>query len=323
MDATADPMITFDGVQKKYPDGTTAVHDLSIEIAQGEICVIVGPSGCGKTTAMRMINRLVEPTSGTITVGGQDVSQTDPQELRRHIGYVIQQIGLFPHHTIRRNVACVRDLLGLDKASTAIRVDELLDLVGLEPDVFGDRYPHQLSGGQRQRVGVARALAADPPVLLMDEPFGAVDPVARERLQREFLNLQSQVKKTIVFVTHDIDEAMLMGDRIAVMREGGYLEQYAPPAEVLANPASDFVRTFVGGDRLVKLLAVTTIPETLLAQPGPGDHDLPRIDSGASLREALGQMLDCPEGLVLVTKQGDPLGTLSVADVHAHVRASV
>jgi osmoprotectant transport system ATP-binding protein len=262
LDATADPMIRLDRVAKRYPDGTMAVDELSLDVPAGEIAVLVGPSGCGKTTTMRMINRLVEPTSGRIYVGGEDVTVADAVRLRRTIGYVIQQVGLFPHQTVASNVATVPRLLRWERRRTRTRVDELLDLVGLDPAVHRDRYPHQLSGGQRQRVGVARALAADPPVLLMDEPFGAVDPVARDRLQAEFLRLQEQVRKTVVFVTHDIDEAIRLGDRIAVMREGGRLEQYADPATLLSAPATDFVADFVGADRTLRRLSVLDVDIT-------------------------------------------------------------
>src|SRR4051812_6258315 len=258
MDAT-DPMIRLDRVAKRYPDGTVAVEELSLDVPAGEIAVLVGPSGCGKTTTMRMVNRLVEPTSGRIFVGGEDVTRADPVRLRRGIGYVIQQVGLFPHQTVAANVATVPRLLGWERRRSRARIDELLELVGLDPARHRDRYPHQLSGGQRQRVGVARALAADPPVLLMDEPFGAVDPVARDRLQAEFLRLQEQVRKTVVFVTHDIDEAIRLGDRIAVMREGGRLEQYADPATLLSSPATDFVADFVGSDRTLRRLSVLDV----------------------------------------------------------------
>src|SRR3954447_10823869 len=263
---TTDPMIRLDRVAKRYPDGTVAVEELSLDVPAGEIAVLVGPSGCGKTTTMRMVNRLVEPTSGRIFVGGEDVTRADPVKLRRGIGYVIQQVGLFPHQTVGTNVATVPRLLGWERRRSRARVDELLELVGLDPARHRDRYPHQLSGGQRQRgggarrrVGVARALGADPPVLLMDEPFGAVDPVARDRLQAEFLRLQEQVRKTVVFVTHDIDEAIRLGDRIAVMREGGRLEQYADPATLLSSPATDFVADFVGSDRTLRRLSVLDV----------------------------------------------------------------
>ena len=265
---TTDPMIRLDRVAKRYPDGTVAVEELSLDVPSGEIAVLVGPSGCGKTTTMRMINRLVEPTSGSIFVGGEDVTRADPVKLRRGIGYVIQQVGLFPHQTVGANVATVPGLLGWERRRSRARVDELLELVGLDPSRHRDRYPHQLSGGQRQRVGVARALAADPPVLLMDEPFGAVDPVARDRLQAEFLRLQETVRKTVVFVTHDIDEAIRLGDRIAVMREGGHLEQYSDPATLLSSPATDFVADFVGSERTLRRLSVLDV-DLRAATPWP------------------------------------------------------
>jgi osmoprotectant transport system ATP-binding protein len=257
-------MISLRDVEKQYPDGTVAVHSLSLDVAPGEIAVLVGPSGCGKTTTMRMINRLTDPTAGRITVDGDDVSKVDPVELRRRIGYVIQQVGLFPHQTVATNVATVPRLLGWDRPKVAKRVEELLELVGLDPATHAKRYPHQLSGGQRQRVGVARALAADPPVLLMDEPFGAVDPVARDRLQVEFLRLQEQVRKTVVFVTHDVDEAIRLGDRIAVMREGGHLEQYAEPATLLSEPTSPYVAEFVGAERTLRRLSVAPVTRSQL-----------------------------------------------------------
>src|SRR4051794_24103229 len=263
-----ESMILLDQVRKRYADGTVAVNELSLDVAAGQIAVLVGPSGCGKTTTMRMINRLVEPTSGRILVDGDDISRVDRVQLRRRIGYVIQQVGLFPHQTVADNIATVPQMLGWDKSRTKSRTSELLELVGLEPDRHAKRYPHELSGGQRQRGGVARALAADPPVLLMDEPFGAVDPVARDRLQSEFLRLQQQVRKTIVFVTHDIDEAIRLGDRIAVMREGGHLEQYAEPSALLSEPATDFVADFVGADRTLRRLSVLHVrPDGLTDWP--------------------------------------------------------
>jgi len=275
--------IRLDGVSKVYPDGTTAVRELDLTFAAGELTVLVGPSGCGKTTTMKMINRIIEPTTGRILLGGDDVTRVDPVQLRRRIGYVIQSVGLFPHQTVRKNVATVPGLLGWDKARTRDRVEELLELVGLDPRTFGDRYPHQLSGGQRQRAGVARALAADPAVLLMDEPFSAVDPIVRDRLQSEFLRLQQAVRKTIVFVTHDIEEAVRLGDRIAVMSEGGTVEQFAPPTELLGSPATPFVADFVGADRGLKRLAVTGIELADLEQP-PVVH----VDDGlADARSAL------------------------------------
>ncbi|TKJ31973.1 ABC transporter ATP-binding protein [Blastococcus sp. CCUG 61487] len=273
----------LEGLSKVYADGTVGVADLDLTFAAGELTVLVGPSGCGKTTTMKMINRIIEPTTGRILIGGEDVTKVDPVRLRRRIGYVIQNVGLFPHQTVRANVGTVPRLLGWDRARIRERVAELLDLVGLDPSLHADRYPHQLSGGQRQRAGVARALAADPPVLLMDEPFSAVDPVVRERLQSEFLRLQQAVRKTIVFVTHDIEEAVRLGDRIAVMSHGGRVEQFATPADLLGRPANDFVADFVGSDRGLKRLAVTSIDVADLEQP-PVVH----VDDGlADARSAL------------------------------------
>lgn len=263
-------MITFDHVTKRFDDGTIGVDDLSLTVEDGEVVVLVGPSGCGKTTTMRMVNRMIEPTSGTISVDGQDVMAADPAELRRNIGYVIQQIGLFPHRSTASNIATVPKLLGWDDRRISERVAELITTVGL-PEGVADRYPHQLSGGQRQRVGVARALATDPPTMLMDEPFGAVDPIVRSKLQNEFLRLQREVQKTIVFVTHDIDEAIKMGDRIAIMSEGGVLEQYDTPTNVLANPVNDFVVDFLGAERGLKRLALIPVSE-VAADPGPLVH---------------------------------------------------
>ncbi|MEU8569400.1 betaine/proline/choline family ABC transporter ATP-binding protein [Streptomyces pathocidini] len=259
-------MIRFEHVTKRYADGTTAVDDLSFEVAEGELVTLVGPSGCGKTTTMKMVNRLIEPSSGRILLDGEDIAAIDPVKLRRRIGYVIQQVGLFPHRTVLDNTATVPHLLGWQRKKGRERAAELLDLVGLDPSVYGDRYPDQLSGGQRQRVGVARALAADPPVLLMDEPFGAVDPVVREHLQNEFLRLQSQVRKTVLFVTHDMEEAVRLGDRIAVYGQGR-IEQFDPPAAVLGAPATPYVADFVGADRGLKRLSVTPIEPGDLEQP--------------------------------------------------------
>lgn len=259
-------MIRFEHVTKRYADGTTAVDDLSFDVAEGELVTLVGPSGCGKTTTMKMVNRLIEPTEGRIFLDGDDISTIDPVRLRRRIGYVIQQVGLFPHKTVLENTATVPHLLGWKRGKGRERAAELLDLVGLDPSIYGDRYPDQLSGGQRQRVGVARALAADPPVLLMDEPFGAVDPVVREHLQNEFLRLQAQVRKTVLFVTHDIEEAVRLGDRIAVYGRGS-IEQFDSPATVLGAPATPYVADFVGADRGLKRLSVTPIEESDLDQP--------------------------------------------------------
>ncbi|MBA0053075.1 ATP-binding cassette domain-containing protein [Streptomyces sp. AJS327] len=259
-------MIRFENVTKRYPDGTTAVEGLSFEVERGEIVTLVGPSGCGKTTTMKMVNRLIEPTSGRILLDGADIADADPVELRRRIGYVIQQVGLFPHKTVLENTATVPHLLGWPRARRRERAAELLELVGLDPAVHGARYPEQLSGGQRQRVGVARALAADPPVLLMDEPFGAVDPVVRGHLQSEFLKLQAALHKTVLLVTHDIEEAVRLGDRIAVYGEGR-VEQFAAPSKVLGAPATPYVADFVGADRGLKRLAVTPIETADLEEP--------------------------------------------------------
>ncbi|MGW6402748.1 ABC transporter ATP-binding protein [Streptomyces sp. NPDC055134] len=280
-------MIRFEHVTKRYADGTTAVDDLSFEVNEGELVTLVGPSGCGKTTTMKMVNRLIEPSEGQIFLDGDDISGIDPVQLRRRIGYVIQQVGLFPHKTVLDNTATVPHLLGVKRAKARERAAELLDLVGLDPRTFGDRYPDQLSGGQRQRVGVARALAADPPVLLMDEPFGAVDPVVREHLQNEFLRLQQAVRKTVLFVTHDIEEAVRLGDRIAVYGQGR-IEQFDTPSTVLGAPANEYVADFVGADRGLKRLSVTPIEESDLEQP-PVVH----------LDDPLPAKLDAPWAVVL------------------------
>ena len=260
-------MISFERVTKRYPDGTVAVNELSLTAPDGAITVLVGPSGCGKTTSLRMVNRLIEPTEGRITIDGVDIRERPAAELRRSIGYVIQHAGLFPHRTIVDNIATVPRLLGKDRRTARARANELMDLVGLDP-ALAKRYPYQLSGGQQQRVGVARALAADPPVLLMDEPFSAVDPIVRKGLQEEFLRIQAEVAKTILFVTHDIDEAVKLGDKIAVLREGGILAQFDPPDRLLAEPADAFVEQFLGSDRGIRRL--TFYPSaalSLLADP--------------------------------------------------------
>ena len=252
-------MIALNDVTKIYPGSSSpAVSSLSLTIPEGEIAVLVGPSGCGKTTTLKMINRLIEPSSGVISIDGRNVHELDAKELRRGIGYVIQQIGLFPHRTIAENIATVPRLLSWDTTRIGERVDELIEIVHLEPEMR-DRYPDELSGGQRQRVGVARALAADPPVMLMDEPFGAVDPIIRTRLQDQFLELQSELCKTIVMVTHDIDEAIRLGDRVAILNVGGILEQFESPAQMLANPANDFVADFLGSDRGLKRLGLIPV----------------------------------------------------------------
>lgn len=283
-------MITLDRLTKKFgTGGQLAVDGLSLTINTGEICVLIGPSGCGKTTTMRMINRMVEPDSGRIEVGGRDVTKIDAVELRRSIGYVIQQVGLFPHMTIGENIATVPKMLGWDAARIAKRVDDLLALVHMEPSVYRHRFPRELSGGQKQRIGVARALAADPPVMLMDEPFGAIDPITRALLQDEFLRILRELGKTIVFVTHDIDEAIRMGSRIAILRAGKVV-QYDTPERILAQPADAFVEAFVGGDRSLKRLALLAVSSYLEAGVPPANA--PRLVPGTPLRDALSAMLD-------------------------------
>jgi len=269
MQDAAGAVVAFEHVTKRYggPDAPPAVTDLTLTVPAGEICVLVGPSGCGKTTSMKMVNRLIEPTSGRITIGGEDVMSLPAVELRRRIGYVIQQVGLFPHLTIGENVGVVPRLLRWTPERIRARTDELLELTGLEPAEYRDRYPSELSGGERQRVGVARALAADPPVMLMDEPFGAVDPIRRDRLQNEFLRLQQVVRKTVIFVTHDVDEAIKMADRIAILQRGGILAQYDTPAAILADPASEFVERFVGADRGLKRLSLARVRDLEVIEP--------------------------------------------------------
>jgi osmoprotectant transport system ATP-binding protein len=316
VDSTRSPApgassVRYEGATKRYGDSEAlAVDHLTLEVPAGEICVLVGPSGCGKTTAMRMVNRTVEMTEGDILIGERSVREKDPAQLRREIGYVIQQIGLFPHRTIAENIGAVPQLLGWKKERTRARAAELLELIGLDPEL-GGRYPAQLSGGQQQRVGVARALAADPLVMLMDEPFGAIDPINRERLQNEFLRLQAEIRKTILFVTHDIDEAIKMGDRIAVLREGGRLAQFATPAELLMAPADDFVEDFVGADRALKRLALMRVSdvdlwEAPLAFAGQDTAEIRAKLDGAEVPWAL-----------LVDSDRRPLGWLSERDLAA------
>ncbi|QNS02639.1 ABC transporter ATP-binding protein [Streptomyces xanthii] len=301
-------MIRFDQVTKRYADGTTAVDDLSFEVAEGELVTLVGPSGCGKTTTMMMVNRLIEPTSGRIFVDGEDIATIDPVRLRRRIGYVIQQVGLFPHRTILDNTATVPALIGWKKPKARARAAELLDLVGLDPKTYGGRYPEQLSGGQRQRVGVARALAADPPVLLMDEPFGAVDPVVREQLQDEFLRMQAAVRKTVLLVTHDIEEAVRLGDRIAVYGQGR-IEQFDTPGAVLGKPATPYVAEFVGADRGLKRLSVTAVEAADLEQPAVVGIDESAAQAAARLRQ------EGARWAVVLDGQGDLHGWVGVDEV--------
>ncbi|WP_181311881.1 ABC transporter ATP-binding protein [Nocardioides campestrisoli] len=327
MDATGSdtPMLSLRGVGKTYDDGTVAVVALDLDVARGELVCLVGPSGCGKSTTLKMVNRLIEPTTGRILVDGQDVTDVDPHALRRNIGYVIQQVGLFPHQRVEANVMTVPLLHGESKATARERARELLATVGLDPDLYGQRYPHQLSGGQRQRVGVARALAADPPVLLMDEPFGAVDPVVRTRLQDEFSRLQRDLGKTVLLVTHDIDEAVRMGDRVAVFAEGGRLAQYGTPQELLAHPADDFVEDFVGATRGLRRLSVTPIDEAHLEPLDgvTGGQLGAAIDIDSTLEEALALMLREDRSMLGVRRGPIFLGVLTPAGVHAQLRASL
>jgi osmoprotectant transport system ATP-binding protein len=307
--APAASSVEFRHATKRYRgQADSALEDFSLTVGAGEICVLVGPSGCGKTTALRLVNRMIELTEGDILLDGETIRKRSPAELRRSIGYVIQQIGLFPHLTIGDNVGVVPRLLGWDRARIARRVDEMLELVSLPPDMR-DRYPAELSGGQRQRVGVARALAADPPLMLMDEPFGAIDPITRDRLQNQFLRLQSEIRKTILFVTHDIDEAIKMGDRVAVMQQGGVLAQYAPPAELLMSPANGFVEGFVGADRALKRLSLLRVRDVdlwdaPLARAGEATAALRARLTGSAVRHPL-----------VVDAGGRPLGWMSDRDL--------
>ncbi len=309
--------IEFDRVSKHYDAATLkagaggAVEDLSLLVPAGRICVLVGPSGCGKTTSLKMVNRLIEPTAGRILIGGQDIAQQDVTDLRRGIGYVIQQVGLFPHQTIAQNVATVPRLLGWNGERQRARSDELLSIVGLEPGKYNDRYPSQLSGGERQRVGVARALAADPPVMLMDEPFGAVDPIVREHLQNEFLRLQEDLARTILFVTHDIDEAIKMGDLVVVMQMGGKVAQSAAPAELLATPASDYVARFVGADRGLKRMSLFRVADLELETPTTAT---PGEAAAVVVQRASAEGADF---VLLVDDEGRPLGWVGASDLPA------
>jgi osmoprotectant transport system ATP-binding protein len=310
--------LVFDDATKVYPGRETpAVDRLSLTVPTGEICVLVGPSGGGKTTALKLVNRLIPLTSGDIRIDGTSILEHDLTELRRSIGYVIQQVGLFPHVTVEGNIGTVPRLLGWPRQRIRDRVAELLELVGLDPVADRRRFPAELSGGQRQRVGLARALAANPPLMLMDEPFGAIDPIVRARLQDEFLRLQHELRKTVVFVTHDIDEAIKVGDRIAILREGGRLAQYDTPERILEQPADAFVAEFVGNDRALKALTLRTLGDLQLA-PAPGrDRDgLPRLPEGASLRDALALLVAERRDALLVTDaDGSPLGVVTRGDL--------
>jgi osmoprotectant transport system ATP-binding protein len=311
-------MITFEKVTRRFGD-RVAVSALDLQIRAGEIVILVGPSGCGKTTTLRMINRLVEPSEGRILIDDVDTATLKPEELRRGIGYVIQQVGLFPHETVADNVATVPRLLGWEPARVAARVEELLDLVGLPPAEYARRHPSELSGGQRQRVGVARALGADPPILLMDEPFGAIDPVVRLRLQHELLRLQSVVRKTIVFVTHDIDEAVRLGDRVALFADGGHLMQYDTPAELLLHPRTGFVEEFLGDNLLLRRLALLPLRDLTLGRDGTRPQT--EVAVTASLRDALDATLRSTDGRVAVVDDKEWLGTLD-ADAIREAAAS-
>lgn len=306
---------------KTYPGvPTPAVNDISMSIPAGEMVVFVGPSGCGKTTTMKMINRLIEPTSGRILLGGEDVTHSDPVQLRRRIGYVIQSIGLFPHMTIAENIAQVPTMLKWPKARISERVDELLGLVGLDPSAYAKRYPRQLSGGQQQRVGVARALAADPAVLLMDEPFGATDPITRDRLQREFRDLQKRLGKTVIFVTHDFDEALLLGDRVAVLAEQSRIVQYDTPTALVGRPAEEHVSHFVGSAAHVRMLALLTAREA--ATPGLADGlRATEVAASSSLRTALDRIMGGSEVLQVVDDSGAVLGGIDFAAITRTVGA--
>lgn len=310
--AAHDIMIRLDGLSKRYPgQQRDAVASLDLDIRRGEIVVFVGPSGCGKTTTMKMINRIIEPTTGRILLDGEDVTDANPDQLRRRIGYVIQQIGLFPHLTIGENIATVPKLLGWKKDRIAARVDELLTTVGMDPEEYRDRYPKQLSGGQQQRIGVARALGADPEVLLMDEPFGAIDPITRDRLQNELLRLQAEMRKTIVFVTHDIDEAIKLGDRIVILQEGSRIAQYDTPERILTAPANDFVRSFIGRGASLKRLNLTRVADVPL-------REWPTVDVDTPPEAALEVLRGVPESALLVVDgAGRPVSWLMADDLRA------
>jgi osmoprotectant transport system ATP-binding protein len=304
--------LVFDEATKRYGDQPPAVDRLSLTVPAGEICVLVGPSGGGKTTALKLVNRLIPLTSGEIRIDGRSIDDQDVTQLRRSIGYVIQNVGLFPHQTVEANIGTVPRLYGRDRAWIRERARELLELVGMDAS-YAKRYPSSLSGGQRQRVGLARALAADPPLLLMDEPFSAIDPIVRARLQDEFLRLQREVRKTVVFVTHDVDEAIKVGDRMAILREGGKLAQYDAPATILQQPADDFVAQFVGADRALKALALRTLGELELKPPNDG---APRMQSSTTLRDALALLIaERRETLTVTDDAGTPLGSVTLEDL--------
>ncbi len=315
--------IRLTDLTKHYPgQPKAAVDKVSLEIPAGEIVVFVGPSGCGKTTTMRMINRMIEPTSGIIEIGGEDVTDLNDVQLRRRIGYVIQQIGLIPHLSIAQNVALVPKLLKWDKSRITARVDEMLTVVGLDPEQYRQRYPRQLSGGQQQRVGVARALAADPEIMLMDEPFGAVDPITRSRLQDEFLSLQQTLRKTIVFVTHDFDEALKLGNRIAVLREGSHIAQYDTPEAILANPADEFVEGFIGEGAALKRLHFERVDTLDLDSAGDGRQSNVSVDISTTLHAALDLMVGKGLRSVTVDRDGRPAGVVTIDGILSRVHST-
>ena len=330
-DVGADVVIRFRGARKEYANGSVAVAHLDLDVRAHELLALVGPSGCGKSTTLRMVNRLVEPTGGSILLNGKDVTSVDPVQLRRGIGYVIQHVGLFPHRTVAQNAATVPGLLGWDKRRTAERVNELLDLVGLDPDTYGPRYPHELSGGERQRVGVARALATDPPILLMDEPFGAVDPEGRRRLQSEFRRIQAHLGTTVMLVTHDVDEAVSLADRVAVLSKGAVVEQVTDPTTLLVHPANQAVERFIGAGRSVRLLGLGRLVREDLEPLSPardestagsqGAADPTALRLGASLEEALSRTVDAAAstglGVPVLDDLGRLAGTISSAGVVA------
>jgi osmoprotectant transport system ATP-binding protein len=314
-------VIRLENVTKQFPGGSNAVRDLSLDIPTGKTCVLIGPSGCGKTTTLRMINRLIEPDQGRIFIDGEDTQGVDPARLRLKMGYVIQQTGLFPHMTIGDNVATVPRLWRWDKARIKKRVEELLQLVGLDPAEYRDRYPHQLSGGQRQRVGFARALGADPPILLMDEPFGAVDRITRERLQNEFINIQRSMRKTVVFVTHDIDEAVMVGDRICLLKMQAQVAQYDTPERILTRPASEYVAEFLGRERLVRRMSIVQIDTSTLEHPtsGPATGE-PRLQVTANLTEAFAAALASPTEHAAVFDGDHYVGTFTATSLLESLR---
>lgn len=323
--APGDVLIRFEDVRKEFRNQTVAVTDLDLEVRKGELLVLVGPSGCGKSTTLRMVNRLVEPTGGRITLDGEDIMSTDAVALRRRVGYVIQHVGLFPHRTVAQNVATVPGLVGWDRKRTKARVEELLALVGLAPETYSKRFPHELSGGERQRVGVARALAVDPPVLLMDEPFGAVDPEGRRRLQSEFRRIQSELGTTVMLVTHDIDEAVQLGDRVAVFSKGGVIEQIDTPLRLLSQPANDFVENFIGAGRSMRMLGLGHVSRDDLrplehVHPGAA---LASIPLGTTLDEAFAELAVSETGGVLVTDGSETVGLLTADDLLSSLRRLV